>query len=142
AGLAAAGYGAFAFAMTAGRLSGTWMSMRLGQTRVMAGGGMLACVGMLTAALAPAVPVVLAGFVLVGLGLANMFPLAIARAGTLAGPQGVATASTLGYAGMLIGPPVIGFLADGLGLPGALTTVAVLAAVSGAIAVGTDRRRG
>ncbi|XHM96152.1 MFS transporter [Peterkaempfera sp. SMS 1(5)a] len=141
-GLAAAGYGAFAFAMTAGRLGGTWMSMRLGQTRVMAGGGMLACGGMLMAALAPAVPVVLAGFVLVGLGLANMFPLAIARAGILAGPQGVATASTLGYAGMLIGPPVIGFLADGLGLPTALTTVAALAAVSGAIAVGTDRRRG
>ncbi|AXI81137.1 MFS transporter [Peterkaempfera bronchialis] len=140
AGLAAAGYAAYAFAMTTGRLTGTWLSMRLGPTRVMAGGGLLACAGMLTAALAPSVPLVLGGFVLVGLGLANTFPLAIARAGTLAGPQGVATASTLGYGGMLIGPPVIGFLANAFGLPLALTTVAALAAVAAAIAVSTDRR--
>lgn len=139
AGLAAAGYAAFAFAMTAGRLSGTWLSLRLGQTRVMTGGGLLACAGMMTAALAPSVPLVVAGFVLVGLGLANMFPLAIARAGALTGPQGVATASTLGYAGMLIGPPVIGFLADAFGLPSALTTVAALAAVAAAVAAATDR---
>ncbi|MFJ6215961.1 MFS transporter [Streptomyces sp. NPDC092296] len=139
AGLAAAGYGAFAFAMTAGRLGGTWLSMRFGQSRVMIGGGLLACAGMLTAALAPSVPLALGGFVLVGIGLANTFPLAIARAGALTGPPGVATASTLGYAGMLIGPPVIGFLADGFGLPTALTTVAALAAVAAAIVIGTDR---
>jgi MFS family permease len=139
AGPAATGYAAFAFAMTAGRLSGTWLSLRLGQTRVMTGGGVLACAGMLTAALAPAVPLVVVGFVLVGVGLANMFPLAIARAGALTGPQGVATASSLGYAGMLVGPPVIGFLAEAFGLPSALTTVAALAAVAAAVAAATDR---
>ncbi|MFJ1758492.1 MFS transporter [Kitasatospora sp. NPDC088134] len=139
AALAATGYAAFAFAMTAGRLSGTWLSERLGGTRVMLFGGLTACAGMTAAALAPSVPVVLAGFVLVGLGLANVFPLAIARAGAVAGPQGVATASTLGYAGMLVGPPVIGFLADAFSLPAALLTVAAGSALVGLLAV-TVRR--
>ncbi|MFC8720767.1 MFS transporter [Kitasatospora sp. NPDC057198] len=138
---AAAGYASFAFAMTAGRLSGTWLSERLGQTRVMLLGGLTACAGMATAALAPSVPVVLAGFVLVGLGLANVFPLAIAQAGATAGPQGVATASTLGYAGMLIGPPVIGFLADALSLPAALLTVAASSALAGLLALAVRRHR-
>ncbi|MEV7216432.1 MFS transporter [Kitasatospora cineracea] len=138
---AAAGYAAFAFAMTAGRLSGTWLSERLGQTRVMLLGGLTACAGMATAALAPSVPPALAGFVLVGLGLANVFPLAIAQAGATAGPQGVATASTLGYAGMLIGPPVIGFLADALSLPAALLTVAASSALAGLLALAVRRHR-
>ncbi|WP_280701324.1 MFS transporter [Kitasatospora sp. GP82] len=134
AGLAATGFAAYAFAMTAGRISGTWLSMRLGQTRVMLFGGLTACTGMLLGALAPNVPVALAGFVLVGLGLANIFPLAIAQAGAAGGPRGVATASTLGYAGMLIGPPVIGFLADATTLPVALTTVAATSALAGLLA--------
>ncbi|GAA1184780.1 MFS transporter [Kitasatospora gansuensis] len=134
-GLAATGYAAFAFAMTAGRLGGTWLSVRAGQTRVMLFGGLTAATGMLVAALAPAVPLVLAGFVLVGLGLANIFPLAIAAAGVAGGPRGVATASTLGYAGMLVGPPAIGFLADATTLPLALTTVAATAALAAALSL-------
>ncbi|WP_316525265.1 MFS transporter [Kitasatospora brasiliensis] len=128
--VAATGYGAYAFAMAGGRVSGTWLSIRLGQTRLMLFGGLTAAAGMLIAALAPVVPVAICGFVLVGLGLANLFPLAIARAGTAGGPQGVAFASSLGYGGMLIGPVVIGFLADAAGLPLALTTVALAASVA------------
>lgn len=124
ASLAAFGYAAYAFAMTAGRLGGTWLAVRFGPARLMTAGGLTAGVGMLVAALSPSVPLVLGGFVLVGLGLANLFPLAIGRAGQEGGPRGVATASMLGYGGMLIGPPVIGFLADAASLPIALTTVA------------------
>ncbi|WUG43662.1 MFS transporter [Kitasatospora sp. NBC_00458] len=140
AGVAAAGYVAYALAMTTGRIGGSWLSARLGQTRLMVLGGLTAAAGMLLAALAPAVPLALAGFVLVGLGLANIFPLAIARAGAGGGPQAVAFASTLGYGGMLIGPPVIGFLADASSLPLALTTVAA-AAVAAAVLPLTARRR-
>ncbi|MFD7452140.1 MFS transporter [Kitasatospora sp. NPDC059827] len=139
AGTAAAGYAAYAFAMTSGRVGGTWLSIRLGQNRLMLLGGLTAAAGMLLAALAPSVPVAIGGFVLVGLGLANLFPLAIARAGAAGGPQGVALASTLGYGGMLIGPVVIGFLADAIGLPLALTTVAV-AATAAALLPLTVRR--
>ncbi len=139
AGLAAFGYAAYAAAMTAGRLGGTWLSIRLGTTRVMVAGGLTACAGMLVAALTPSLPLVLGGFVLVGLGLSNLFPLAIARAGALGGPQGVAAASTLGYGGMLIGPPVIGFLADAASLPAALTTVAAAGAAAAVLAVVVNR---
>jgi MFS family permease len=141
AGLAAFGFAAYAFAMTAGRLAGTWLSIRFGPARVMATGGLLAGAGMLVAALTPSVPVVLGGFMLVGLGLSNLFPLAIARAGEAGGPHGVALASTLGYGGMLIGPPVIGFLADAASLPVALTTVAAAGAGAAGLAVLAHRPR-
>lgn len=133
-GIAAAGYAAVACAMTLGRLTGTALLVRLGQTRALVLGGLTACGGMLVGALAPSIPLVVAGFAVTGLGLANLFPVAIARAGELTGPSGVAAASTLGYGGMLLGPPSIGFLADAFGLPTALTTVSALAAVAAGIA--------
>jgi MFS family permease len=134
-GIAAAGYASFSVAMLAGRLSGSRLLARLGRTTVLAAGGWLAAGGMVLAALAPSLPLVLLGFVLVGLGLANQFPAAIGQAGALTGAAGVAAASTLGYAGMLAGPPVIGFLADHVGLPVALTSIAVLAGSAAVIAV-------
>jgi MFS family permease len=132
--LAAAGYAAFALAEACGRLAGSWLLVRLGQTRVLVLGGLTACAGMLAAALAPSVPVVLAGFALTGLGVANMFPAAMTRAGLVAGPNGVAAASTLGYGGFLLGPPTIGFLATAVGLSTGLTTVSVLALVAALLA--------
>ncbi|MEV5678529.1 MFS transporter [Streptomyces sp. NPDC052179] len=126
-GLAAAGYSLFALTMTIGRLTGTTLLERFGQTRTLVLGGATAAAGMLLGALAPTVWLALVGFAVTGLGLANIFPVAVSRAGELAGPSGVAAASTLGYGGMLLGPPAIGFLADWFSLPVALTTVALLA---------------
>ena len=129
-GLAAAGYAAFALAEACGRLAGTALLARLGQTRVLVLGGLVTCAGMIAAALAPVLPVALAGFALAGLGVANAFPAAMSRVGVLAGPNGVAAASTFGYAGFLLGPPVIGFLATAVSLRTALTTVSLLAVVA------------
>ncbi|QEU96071.1 MFS transporter [Streptomyces kanamyceticus] len=136
-GVAAASYSCFAFAMTIGRLSGTTLLERLGRTRTVVGGGATACVGMLLGALAPSTGLALAGFAVTGLGLANIFPVAVERAGALAGPGGVAAASTLGYGGMLVGPPLIGFMADWYSLPAALTSVALLAATAALIGFAT-----
>ncbi|MDT0381212.1 MFS transporter [Streptomyces sp. DSM 42041] len=138
-GLAAAGYAVFALAMTVGRLSGTALLQRLGQVRALVAGGATAAAGMLLGALAPNVWLALAGFVVTGLGLANIFPVAIGRAGALAGPRGVAAASTLGYGGMLLGPVAIGFVAEWTSLTAALTTVAALAAVAAAVACAARR---
>jgi len=134
AGLAAAGYAAFALAEACGRLAGSWLLVRFGQRTVLVSGGVATCAGMLCAALAPSIPVVVAGFALAGLGVANAFPAAMTRVGLLAGPHGVAIASTLGYGGFLLGPPTIGFLAGTLGLGPSLATVSFLAVVSVAIA--------
>jgi MFS family permease len=138
-GVAAFGYTCFALAMTIGRLSGTRLLERLGRTRTLVYGGTTAAAGMLLAALAPALWAVLIGFAVTGLGLANLFPVAVERAGALAGPDGVAVASTLGYGGMLLGPPAIGFMADWFSLPAALTSVALLAATAAAIGLATRR---
>ncbi|QOV40265.1 MFS transporter [Streptomyces ferrugineus] len=132
-GVAAAGYSCFALAMTIGRLTGTRLLERLGQTRTLVVGGTTAAVGMLLGALAPALWAALVGFVIAGLGLANLFPVAVERAGALCGPEGVAIASTLGYGGMLLGPPAIGFMADWFSLPIALTSVAALAATAAVV---------
>ncbi|MEU0944402.1 MFS transporter [Streptomyces canus] len=138
-GVAAVGYSCFALAMTIGRLTGTRLLERLGQTRTLVGGGTTAALGMLLGALAPSVWAALLGFMITGLGLANLFPVAVERAGRLAGPDGVAIASTLGYGGMLLGPPAIGFMADWFSLPAALTSVAALAATAAVIAALTRR---
>ncbi|MFB6704872.1 MFS transporter [Streptomyces sp. NPDC056333] len=132
-GVAAAGYSLFALAMTAGRLTGTALLERLGQTRTLVVGGATGAAGMLLGSLAPTTWLALLGFAVAGLGLANIFPVAVGRAGELAGPSGVAVASTIGYGGMLLGPPAIGFLADWFSLPLALTTVAVLAGAAAAL---------
>jgi MFS family permease len=133
AGLAAVGYAAFALAEAGGRLAGTWLLTRFGQRAVLVSGGLATCAGMLCAALAPSIPVVVAGFALAGLGVANAFPAAMTRVGVLAGPHGVAIASTLGYGGFLLGPPLIGFLTSAVGLGPSLTTVSVLGLVGAAI---------
>ncbi|MEV6015047.1 MULTISPECIES: MFS transporter [unclassified Streptomyces] len=138
-GLAAAGYSCFALAMTIGRLSGTTLLERLGRTRTLVLGGTTASLGMLLGALAPSAWAALLGFAVTGLGLANIFPVAIERAGALAGASGVAVASTLGYGGLLLGPPAIGFMADWYSLPTALTSVAVLAAAAALIGFTTRR---
>jgi hypothetical protein len=57
----------------------------------------------------------------------------MSRVGLLAGPHGVALASTLGYGGFLLGPPAIGFLSAAVGLGPSLTTVSALALVSAAL---------
>ncbi|MEU9780669.1 MFS transporter [Streptomyces phaeochromogenes] len=138
-GIAAAGYSCFALAMTIGRLCGTTLLERLGRTRTVVAGGTMAAVGMLVGSLAPSVWAALLGFAVTGIGLANIFPIAVERAGALAGPSGVAVASTFGYGGMLLGPPAIGFMADWFSLPIALTSVAALAAVAAVIGYGTRR---
>ena len=138
--VAATGYAAFSLAMAVARLQGRRMILRYGDTTVLVSGALLAAAGMLAGALASSPYVALGGFVLVGLGLANVFPLAIAKAGLLGGARGVARASTVGYTGLLGGPPIIGFLAAGWGLPVALMSVSLLAVLAAAIALVVDHR--
>ena len=139
AGLAATGYAAFAVAEACGRLAGTRLLGWLGQTRVLAGGGIAAFAGMLASALAPDLVVALAGFALTGLGVANMFPAAMSQAGQAAGPRGVAAASTFGYAGFLIGPPTIGLLANAIGLRDGLAIMSVLALAAAVLSMAARR---
>ena len=108
------GYAAFAIAMTSGRLSGDRIVRCFGGKRVLLLGGLCAAGGFFVAVLAPTAGVALLGFVLVGLGASNIVPILFTAAGNQAAmPASLAIAAitTIGYAGILAGPAVIGFVA-------------------------------
>jgi fucose permease len=124
------GYAVFSVAMTVCRLAGDAVVARLGGfTTVLAGGGMVAA-GMVLAIAAPSPLLSSLAFAIVGVGAANLVPVAFSAAARIPGVSpaaGVAAATTLGYSGFLIFPPLIGFVARAFGLSAALITVAIMA---------------
>lgn len=137
AGTAALGFTAFSITMTAGRLIGDRLVGRFGATAVVRTGGSLAAVGF-SLALAAAHPVAaIVGFACLGAGMAGIVPIVFRAAGAVDGlGAGVALAAvaSTGYLGFVVGPPVIGGLAELVGLPTGLIAVVVLAAVVAALA--------
>jgi MFS family permease len=118
-GLAAAGYGGFALTMTIGRLTGDRVAERLGPVIVVRLGGSLSVVGLVMALVSPNPFVAIAGFSLVGIGMATVVPMAFSAAGNAPGfPPGFAIAAVagMGYGSLLTGPPAIGFLAQATSL--------------------------
>lgn len=125
-GLATAGYAAFSIAMAAGRYWGDYLCARFGAVNLVRAGGALAAGGLLLALVSAQAPLALAGFACVGLGFATIVPMVFSAAGHGHGvAPGIAVASvtTLGYLGFLLGPPVIGFGAEWFGLRAALGLV-------------------
>ncbi|MGY2374028.1 MFS transporter [Pseudomonas sp. SDO524_S393] len=133
------GYAAFALTMTVGRLTGDAIVRRLGATRVIVTGGVLAASGLLLATLFPAWEAALLGYALVGAGCSNIVPVlytAVGKQKVMPEHIAVPAITTLGYAGILAGPAVIGFIAHGSSLATAFVLLAVLligVAVSGKI---------
>ena len=140
--LAASGYVAFSITMVFGRLFGDGIVARLGNVWTTIGGGALAAIGLLIAVIAPNGIVSAIGFALVGVGTANIVPVAFSAASRTPGLPagvGVAAATTLGYAGFLVFPPILGFIANGLGLSAALLVAAAMG-VAITLLSGTVRR--
>lgn len=136
-GVAALGFAAFSLAMTAGRIGGDAVVRHLGPRTVVRAGGATAAAGVLLALAIPVPAIAACGFGLVGLGLSNVVPVlfsAAARSDPLNPGQGIAMAAALGYAGFLLGPPMIGTAADVAGLRAALVVVAAGAAGVAAMA--------
>jgi predicted MFS family arabinose efflux permease len=135
-GLAPAGLAAFNLAMGFGRLSADGVAERVGSVRLGRVGALTAAAGLGAALLLASPAGSIAGFAVMGCGLAAVFPLALRAAGydpEISGPA-VAAVSSVGYTGLLTGPPVIGLLAEALGLAGALACVCGLLAVAAALA--------
>lgn len=114
------GYAAFVMAMTLGRWFGDRVRTRLGDERTVRAGALLTAAGLALALLVRAPLPATLGFALSGLGLSNVVPVLYGTAGHALAGQGIAQVATIGYAGFLLGPPVIGFVAQHVGLPGAL----------------------
>jgi predicted MFS family arabinose efflux permease len=127
-GLAAIGYAAFSVTMALGRFGGGLLAVQIGPVAMVRWSGALAFGGLGIVLLNPTPVTGLIGFAAVGAGFATVVPLAFTAAGRTPGiTAGVAlaTASTIGYFGFLIGPPLIGLAAEWLGLRGALGLVLV-----------------
>ena len=136
-GTAALGYAAFSTAMVVVRLMGDQVAMRLGVVTAARAGGSVAFFGILLAISLPSTVTVLTGFAMLGIGYAVIMPLAFSRAANdphVPPGQAISSVATLGYGGMLLGPPIIGFLAGISTLQWAFGLLAVLAALIVAIA--------
>ncbi|MEU8763879.1 MFS transporter [Streptomyces sp. NPDC048659] len=118
AGLAAASTTAFALTMAVARLAGDRIVDRFGAQRTVRVGGVAATLGGLLVVFAPHVALALAGFGLIGLGVAVVVPLAFAAAGR-SGPnpsQAIAGVATITYTSGLIAPSAIGGIANATSL--------------------------
>lgn len=144
-GLAAAGYAVFSLAMAVCRLTGDWLTQRLGPVAMVRLGGTVAATG-LGLSLVIAQPVAaLVGFACVGVGLSSIVPIAISAAGSTPGMVpglAIAAVTTTGYFGFLSGPPLIGFAAELLTLRGGLGIVVVLSATIAILARTVSRAIG
>src|SRR5262249_54075748 len=116
-------------AMTAGRLSGDAVAARLGDASILFFGGLVAIAGFVVLILAPMTSIALLGFLIIGLGASNIVPVLFRQGGIQqVMPVGLAVAAitTAGYAGVLLGPALIGLIAKIAGLPAGFWMVAVL----------------
>ena len=134
------GYSAFAAAMTVGRFSGDALLTRFGGPRMLTIGGLLAATGFLVLVTAPWWWASLAGFLLVGFGASNIVPILFSKAGRLKGMSpslAVAAVTTMGYAGSLAGPALLGFVAHAASLSlafGLLAAAMLFVGLNGAVA--------
>lgn len=121
-------YVVYTGATLAVRLVGDRLVRIAGAARVIIVGGWAAAAGFLLVAFVPNLPAVLVGFALVGGGLSVTVPLAFGAAGRAAEApgRGVAAVASVGYLAFFVGPPVIGIIAETVGLPTAFAGVGVL----------------
>jgi predicted MFS family arabinose efflux permease len=129
---AAMGFTFFSLGMAIARLGGDVLTTRLGAAVLLRAGMTLVAVVLgAVLVIGHAVPAVI-GFALCGLGIANAVPLLFSAAGRHDPPgPSLAATFTVGYTGFIVGPPLIGFVADRIGLP---WTLSVLVAASLAVA--------
>ena len=123
AGLAAAAFASFCLAMAAARLAGDALAARFGPVRLARAGSLVAAAGLGLALLVPVPVVGLVGFALLGIGLGPVVPTVISAAGGArlgSTEQVVSRVFTIGYTGSVVGPAVIGFTAEHVGLRRAL----------------------
>jgi MFS family permease len=100
------GYALFSVAMTFGRLTGDRVVKGLGQRRVLLYGGLMVTAGLALLSLLPSVWVASGGFLLIGLGAANLVPILFSTAGrqeAMSPTLAIASMTTLGHAGIPLG---------------------------------------
>lgn len=123
------GYASFMIMMATGRFTGDGLAKRFGRRRMVQLSGLLIFSGMMIAVLFPSLIVATIGFMIVGLGVSSIIPLMYSTAGKVkevASGIAIATVSGVGFFGFLMGPPLIGYIAELAGLPVSFAVIALL----------------
>jgi len=131
AALAAWGFAFYQGGMSFSRFAGDGLRQKFGAVNLVVVSAVLAAVGMAGALLAPSLPLAFAAYAAGGIGIGNLAPVLFAGGGRLepdAPGRGIAAVVSMGYAGFLAGPPIIGFVAQftTLGWALGLTVVAAM----------------
>jgi fucose permease len=128
--------GIFVASMTVGRLAGVTLLDRYGRVPVLRGSAVLAAIGLVMVIFVPVLWISILGVVFWGLGASLGFPVGMSAAADdpKTAAARVSAVATIGYFAFLVGPPLIGFLGQRVGLLNALLVVLVLVALAGLVA--------
>lgn len=135
--LAGTGYAVFSAAMLVGRLIGDKVVQLLGEQKVVIFGGLTASFGYILAIAVDDFLVVQAGFVLLGLGAANIVPVVytlLGRQSIMPINSAVTAVTSVGYMGVMFGPALLGFIAQGIGITAVFVILAGLFIIQSFIA--------
>lgn len=123
------GYAAFMVTMATGRFAGDKLAEKYSRKKMVQISGLLIFCGMMLSVLLPQIITATIGFLLVGFGVSSIVPLMYSTAGKASkAPSGIAiaTVSSIGFLGFLMGPPLIGYIAALAGLQYSFMTIAFL----------------
>ncbi|PAY01988.1 MFS transporter [Pseudoalteromonas sp. HM-SA03] len=132
-GMAALGIFSFSITMTLGRLFGDRIITHFGQRVVLTISGLTASLGLLIAIAPMNFYLALFGYVLMGIGCANVVPIMFSAAGKqtyMSQATAIPAVTTLGYVGVLMGPASVGQIAHFTSLAAALVVIAILIAIA------------
>lgn len=127
--LVSLGYASFMIMMAAGRFMGDGLALKFGRKKMVQLSGVLIFIGMMIAVLFPTIVPATIGFLIVGFGVSSIIPLMYSTAGKIkevASGIAIATVSGIGFFGFLMGPPLIGYIAELAGLQYSFAVIAVL----------------
>ncbi len=123
------GYASFMIMMATGRFMGDQLAQRFGRKKMVQLSGVLIFFGMMLAVVLPNIVAATIGFLIVGFGVSSIVPLLYSTAGkatNVASGIAIATVSGIGFLGFLMGPPLIGYIAELAGLQYSFMVIAFL----------------
>lgn len=123
------GYVAFMCTMASGRLLADKWVTKFGVQTILKSSGLIILAGLLTAVIFPYLITATLGFLLVGIGVSSVVPMTYSLAGkskTMLPGVALAAVSSIGFLGFLLGPPIIGFIAEAFNLRVSFTVIAIL----------------
>jgi MFS family permease len=123
------GYASFMVMMATGRFIGDSLAQRFGRKLMVQISGVLIFTGMMVSVIFSSIITATIGFMIVGLGVSSIIPLMISTAGKIKEvPSGIAIATVagVGFFGFLMGPPLIGYIAQLAGLQYSFAVIAVM----------------